>query len=137
MAELFDISCLYGKPEFKTVQNHIYEMWLKAPNSLTIHKVIKDLAGNSKVLGQHYFIDNPSHKSKKGAPAIVPKWDFTSASQKGNAEAYVIGAKEKDVSVDKADVDWLSLKSTKGHLADTIYRVDTKAGQPPASVSKL
>jgi len=132
VAELFDISCLHGKPEFHTIQNHLYEKWLKAPNSLTIHKVIKDLGGSSKVLGQHYFIDNP-HKSKKGAHAIVPKWDFTSASHKGNAEAYVIGDKVKDVSVDKADVDWLSLKGTKGHLADTIYRVDTKAGQPPAS----
>ena len=114
----------------------MYEMWLKAPHTLSIQKVIKDLCNSPKVLGQHYFVDNPE-KSKKDAPAIVPKFDFTSASQKGHAEAFFIGAKEKDVSVDKADVDWLSLKSTKGHLADHVFRVDTKAGQPPASVSIL
>ena len=132
VAELFDISCLYGKPEFHTIQDHLYEMWLGAADSLTIHKVIEDLGDSQKVLGQHYFIENPD-KSKGG---LVPKWDFTSASHKGNSEAYIIGAKVGSVSVNKADVDSLSLKSVKGHLADTVYRVDTKAGQPPASVSK-
>jgi hypothetical protein len=129
VAELFDISCLYGKPEFHTIQDHLYEMWLGATDSLTIHKVIEDLGDSQKVLGQHYFIENPD-KSKGG---LVPKWDFTSASHKGNSEAYIIGAKVGSVSVNKADVDSLSLKSVKGHLADTVYRVDTKAGQPPAS----
>jgi hypothetical protein len=134
VAELFDISCFYGKKHFNDVQDVVYKKWLKTPESESIASVIKNMTGNPKVLGQHYFIENP-HKHA-GAPATVPKWDFTSASLKGNHEAYMIGEKVKGVSAEhehKSNVDWLSLKSTDGHLADTVFRVDTKSGQPPAT----
>jgi len=132
VAELFDISCFYGKPHFDKIQDVLYEKWLKAPESETIDKVIKNMTGNPKVLGQHYFVENPHDHN---GPA-VPKWDFTSASQKGNNQAYTIGNKVKNVAAEhkhKSNVDWLSLKSVDGHLADTVFRVDTKAGQPPKS----
>jgi hypothetical protein len=32
------------------------------------------------------------------------------------------------------DVDWLLLNSVQGKLATQVYRVDTRSGQPPASV---
>ncbi len=137
VAELFDISCFYGKHDFDKIQDVIYKKWLKAPESESIERVITNMTGNPKVLGQHYFIENP-HKHF-GAPATVPKWDFTSASQKGNSEAYMIGGKVKHVKAKhghKSNVDWLSLESVEGHLADRVYRVDTKSGQPPKSVSR-
>ena len=73
-------------------------MWLKAPHTLSIQKVIKDLCNSPKVLGQHYFVDNPE-KSKKDAPAIVPKFDFTSASQKGHAEECAKAAKSCELTI--------------------------------------
>jgi len=132
VAELFDISCFYGKDHFHEIQDVLYKKWLKAPESASIEAVIKNMTGNPKVLGQHYFVENP-HKHS-GAPATVPKWDFTSASHKGDNEAFMIGEKVEHVKAKKhhkKNVDWLSLKSVEGHLADNVYRVDTKSGQPP------
>lgn len=145
VAELFDISCFHDKHSFHKIQDVLYEKWLKAPESASIESVIKNMTGNPKVLGQHYFIENP-HK-QFGAPATVPKWDFTSASKKGDSQAYMIGAKVENVSPEHehkhhhkhehkhhSNVDWLSVKTVEGHLADSVYRVDTKSGQPPDSV---
>jgi hypothetical protein len=134
-AEMFDISCLYDKPEFGTIQDRLYEKWLNGSDFTTIHKVIKQLGASPHVLGQHYFVKDhrDHHHHHHHHKKIVPKWDFTSASFKGDKEAYIIGEKVGNVSVNKTHVDWLSLKSVKGHLADTVYRVDTRWGQPPAS----
>lgn len=74
-----------------------------------------------------------------GSPAISPVWDFTSGAEKGNAEAFVIAAVVGDIPAPtgKEDVDWLQLKNVEGELADTVYRIDTKGGQPPMSVSRV
>jgi hypothetical protein len=134
VAELFDISCFYGKDHFDKIQDVLYEKWLKAPECETIGNVIKNMTGNPKVLGQHYFVENPNKHF--GDSATVPKWDFTSESHKGNSTAYTIGGKVKHVKAEhkhKSNVDWLSLESVDGHLADKVYRVDTKSGQHPGS----
>jgi hypothetical protein len=91
---------------------------------------------NPLVLGQHYYVPNP--KPAAGSPAVSPKWDFTSNAEKGNAEAYVIGAKVGDLPAPTCsdDIDWVQLKNVEGELANAVYRVDTMGGQPPASVSR-
>jgi len=133
VAELFDISCLSGTPLFTTIQNGAFDLWDKAPASLTAQDIIQKLGSRPIILGQHYFVANPL--PAPGSPALSPKWDFTSDSEKGNAQAFVIGAKVGDLPAPtgKSDVDWLQLKSVEGELASTIYRVDTKSGQPPSS----
>jgi len=132
VAELFDISCLYGSPEFSKIQDDSYTLWFDAPSSVTAQDVISKLGSKPPVLGQHYFVPNPN--PAPGSPAISPKWDFTSGAEKGNPEAFVIAAKVGDLPApSKQDVDWLQLKKVQGELADTVYRVATKAGTPPAS----
>lgn len=129
VAELLDISCLYGKPGFQNAQNDLFNSWSLLPSSVTIQDAISLLDNAPTVLGQHYFIKNPIGTT----PAILPKWDFTSTQH--NADAFVVGSKVGDLTAPtgSADVDWLQLKGVEGSLAKTIYRTDTKGGQPPAS----
>ena len=91
-----------------------------------------DGIGSPEVLGQHYFILNPS------GSGLSPKWDFTSASEAGHPDAFVIGARTGDIPAPTnptTNVDWLSLSNAGGDLADQVFRVQTRGGQPPASVS--
>jgi len=133
VAELFDMSCLTNGPLSTTIQNTAFDIWNNAPSSFTTQDIIKMLCHDAIVLGQHYFVPNPN--PAPGSPALSPKWDFTSDSEKGNAQAFVIGAKVGDLPAPSgtADVDWLQLKNVEGQLADSIYRVESKGGQPPAS----
>ncbi|KDQ31887.1 hypothetical protein PLEOSDRAFT_1034910 [Pleurotus ostreatus PC15] len=83
------------------------------------------------ILGQHYFITNPITGS-----GLSPKWDFTSqGATKGNPDAFVVGARSGGVPAPTGpqDIDWLFLTGVQGQLADQIYRVDTRGGQPPAT----
>lgn len=67
-----------------------------------------------------------------------PKWDFTSqGAYKGNANAFVVAAKSAGIPAPTGaqDVDWVALKAIQGSLASDVFRVDTRGGQPPASVS--
>jgi hypothetical protein len=133
VAELFDVSCLYGTHEFSKIQDDSYTFWSQAPPSVTAQEIITKLGSSPPVLGQHYFVPNPN--PAPGSPALSPKWDFTSGAKKGNPQAFVIGAKTGDIPAPsgKNDIDWLQLKKVQGELADVLYRVATKAGQPPAS----
>jgi hypothetical protein len=128
---LFDISCLYGTPEFSKVQDDAYALWNEAPAGVSTQSVIQRLNQNPFVLGQHYYVPNPV----AATPAISPKWDFTSNADKGNSEAFVIGAKSGDLPAPtgSGDIDWLQVKNVQGDLADMLYRLNTKAGQPPSS----
>ena len=137
VAKLFDISCLSGSSAFNTIQNDAFKIWNNSASSVTPQQVTKKLGHDLLVLGEHYYVPNPNITT--GSPAISPKWDFTSNAEKGNAEAYVIGAKIASLPApsSKNDIDWVQLKKVEGGLADAVYRVDTKGGQPPASVSKV
>jgi len=108
-------------------------VWSSAPSDFTAQQVISAVGDNPLVLGQHYYVPNP--KPAAGSPAVSPKWDFTSNAEKGNAEAYVIGAKVGDLPAPTCsdDIDWVQLKNVEGELANAVYRVDTMGGQPPAS----
>lgn len=136
LAELFDISCLYGQPGFDDITSVVSLFWNAAPPAVTPSEIIAfgeeyDL---SFVLGEHYFVVNPVTGS-----GLNPKWDFTSHAFAGNPNAYVVGSKVDDVPAPtgSSDIDWLYLTNLTGSLANEIYRIETKGGQPPASVCVL
>jgi hypothetical protein len=121
---------------FNLLTSVSHKFWKDAAYSATPSDIVKDLAAIGKpiVLGQHYYIANST------GTAILPKWDFTSASQSGHADAFVIGAKTGDIPAPfnpAVNVDWVSLKNATadGNLATQVFRVDTQGGQPPANVS--
>ncbi|KAG6841269.1 hypothetical protein C0991_000247 [Blastosporella zonata] len=133
VAELFDIGCLYNTPVFADIPDFAYSLWELAPPLLTPQSVIKLLqpANTPDILGQHYYVTNPVTGS-----GVNPKWDFTSqGATKGNANAYVVGAKVSSLSAPTGshDIDWVQLKALTGSLATAVYRTDTRGGQPPAT----
>lgn len=133
VVEVFDISCMVGSALFNNIQTYAFDIWVNMSASETTQDLIEMLGNDPLVLGQHYFITNPV----AGGTAISPVWDFTSNAEKGDAGAFVLAALEGEIPAPTGqnDVDWKQLKRVKGELADTIYRVDTKGGQPPESVS--
>jgi hypothetical protein len=139
VVEVFDISCLSGTSLFNTIQNYAFDIWNNgSASNVTTQDVIDTLGHDPIVLGQHYFVANGTDPVT-GSPAISPVWDFTSGAEKGNTEAFVIAAVVGDIPAPTGtdDVDWLQLKNVEGELADTVYRIDTKGGQPPTSVSTV
>ncbi|KAF5389593.1 hypothetical protein D9757_004185 [Collybiopsis confluens] len=132
LAELYDVSCMYGSPAFEDLPAFTYSFWNHTPASVSPSELISlgDIFDSSMVLGQHYFVTNPITGS-----GISPKWDFTSRTFPGNPEAFVVGSKLADVPAPtgKLDVDWLKFSNATGDLANEVYRVDTRGGQPPAS----
>lgn len=120
VATLFDISCLFGTAQFPKVQDDL--MKLPAP----IRKGIINIASQTPLLlGYHYFITNPVTGT-----GIAPK--FAQAAN-GGASFTVLTKKGGVKAADPANVDILQLSSIVGDWASTVFRVDTKAGQPPAS----
>jgi len=134
VVEVFDISCLYGTFLSNTVQNEALNIWENVSSSFTTQDVIKMLGDDPLVLGQHYFVANGTDLAT-GGQALSPVWDFRADAEKGNAKAFITAAVVGDIPAPTGadDVDWLQLKNVKGELADAVYRVDTKGGQPPTS----
>lgn len=104
-------------------------MW-NASKSTAVPRLGASANGCNPLLGAHYFVTSPS------GTGLSPVWDFRGASAKGNPNAFVLAAKVGDLPAPTGsqDVDWLQLKNVTGELATSIYRVNTKGGQPPASV---
>lgn len=104
--------------------------------SETTQDLIKMLGNDPLVLGQHYFVGNGTNPAT-GGQAISPVWDFRSNGEKGNPEAMIVASRVGDIPAPTGpqDIDWLQLKKVSGGLADQVFRVDTKSGQPPKSVS--
>jgi len=129
VAELLDVSCLYGTPVFSTIENTAFDVF-NANNQVTVNDVIDALGGDSVVLGQHYFVINPVTGT-----GLSPQFDFRAASQKGDPNAFVTTSKVGDIPAPTGtqDVDWLELVNIRGDLAKTVFRLTTRAGQPPAS----
>ncbi|KAJ6595520.1 hypothetical protein DFH09DRAFT_1134863 [Mycena vulgaris] len=131
VAELFDVSCLYGTPEFFSLQQIAYTVWKFASPAAPISEIISFLQPfkASFVLGQHYFVPAPS------GTGISPKWDFTSGALAGHPDAFIIAAKVGDMLAPTGppDVDWLSLTKVQGDLATQVFRINTVGGLPPAS----
>jgi hypothetical protein len=135
VAELFDISCLYGTSLFDKLPDDAIKLWSEAPSHLTISEVIKDLSymKNPIVLGEHYFITNPITGT-----GLSPRWDFTSHAFRGNPNAFVVGTTVGNLAAPTGsqDINWLYLTAAQGELANEVYRTDTRLGQPPASVGQ-
>jgi len=112
VADLFDISCLVNRPGFSANEAEA----ARRPGALR--------------LGKHYFITNPLTGT-----GISPKFDFTQDSQKGNANAFTTVKKFGGIPAPTGakDVDWLELTSIQGDLAKYVFRINTRAGQPPSS----
>lgn len=133
VAELFDISCLAGKPAFNTVQDTAFKIWSAIPDKLFSSKVAPWITAPLGLLssGKHYF-------TKNAAGAISPVWDMRSSGVKsvqGKPTAYVVAQKVGNIVAPTGakDVDWLQLKNVEGQLATAIYRTDTRGGPSPAS----
>ncbi|KAJ7064669.1 hypothetical protein C8F01DRAFT_1249710 [Mycena amicta] len=131
VAELFDVSCLYGTPEFPFLQDIAFAAWKFAPHSSPIQSIVAGLDPYhaSFVLGQHYFVNASS------GTGLSPVWDFR-PSFPGNSAAFVVAAKVGDVPAPSGppDVDWLSLNGVQGQdtLATQVFRVSTVGGLAPA-----
>lgn len=120
VADLFDISCLYNTPIFPRVQDDFYAL----PQSVQTR--IRAIASRTALmLGKHYFVTNPVTGS-----GIAPKF----AQQANGGATFTVLTKKGGVkSQNVANVDLLQLSSIAGTWASTVFRVDTKAGQPPAT----
>lgn len=132
---MIDIACLYGTDDFAKSQDDIYNVWEKysGPNPWeVILDFVTDFNITSLIVGTHYFINYGDN--------ILPEFDFTSAGPtEGNPDAFVVGTKVVDIAAPDSvhDIDWLELNAVSGKFADKVYRVETRGGQPPASVSSV
>jgi hypothetical protein len=135
VAGLIDIACLYGTEDFAKSQDDFYNVWEKYSGSNpyeVILEFVTDVNITSLIVGIHYFINY--------GDTILPEFDFTSAGPtEGNPDAFVVGTKVVDVAAPDSvhDIDWLELNAVSGKFADKVYRVETRGGQPPASVSSF
>ena len=130
---MFDISGLYGTSEFSQIQDDAYDVWSKLwstdPYDYGLAGQLRRKFGLD-IIGQYYFISSND--------TLYPKFDFTSSGpDAGNPEAFVVATKAGDIPspTGSQDIDWVRLQGFSGELATSIFRVFTKAGQPPASVS--
>lgn len=136
VAQLFDASCIAPSSITKAT-DQAFATWVSAPagdSALNVGRRVP-LLRRATVLGQHFFITNPITGS-----GLSPKWDFTSASLLGHPDAFAVGARTGGAPAPKnpaLNVDWLSLAAVQGDLADEIFRVETRGGQPPTSVCLL
>jgi hypothetical protein len=120
VAKLFDISCLLNTPIFPKIQDELFKLPPRVRDGI--------LAAASRTplySGDHYFITNPVTGT-----GISPKF---AQKANGGASFTVLGKKGGVKAPDTTNVDWLQLSSIAGDWATTVFRVDTKAGQPPAS----
>lgn len=129
---MIDASALYSTTDFDSAVDDLYSEWLSSDETATAFLASGLLFSvPTPVLGQHYFITSPS------GTGISPKWDFTADGDafEADAAAYVIGAKTGSTNAPNAarDVAWLYLTSVQGSLASTVYRIQTRGGQPPAA----
>ena len=125
---MLDTSCIVGKPELSTIQDNVFAAWNATDSSITTQDLIASMKCPT-VLGQHFFITTPDN------PKLQPVWDFRPSS--GDPNAFVVAAEFADLPAPTGhdDVDWLQLKGVQGGLADSVFRLNTKSGQPPPSVS--
>ncbi|KDQ09121.1 hypothetical protein BOTBODRAFT_179298 [Botryobasidium botryosum FD-172 SS1] len=126
-AALYDISCAFGSPKFNTLTATVHAA---LPDDISL--VLAELADppTEGLLGLHYFVPTES--------GISAKFDFSSVSRTDDPNAFIIGSKVGDIPAPTGsaqDVDWLELTNIQGDLARTVFRVETKGGQPPASCS--
>lgn len=121
VASLYDISCLAGTPGFAKVQDDFFALPSFA------QQIIRGFADKTQLLyAKHYFVTNPTTGT-----GISPK--FALAANGGSVFTTLAKTGSIKSPTSTANVDWLQLNSIAGTLATTVFRVDTKAGQPPTT----
>jgi len=133
IAGLIDLACLYGTADFGESQDKVYNAW-EGYNGLDTWDLIYELLYDSDIplVGTHYFINYND--------TILPKFDFTSyGPTAGNTDAFVVGTKVAGIPAPSSasDIDWIELNAVSGKYADKVYRIGTRGGQPPSSVSPI
>jgi len=127
---LADAALLEEDISFFSLASIAYAKWFHAPSGQTAQDFFAER--EAPILGEHYFITNPITGT-----SISPKWDFSAKGDRlaSNPNAFVVASKVGDLPAPtgSGDVDWLQLKEVTGQLADQVYRVDTRGGQPPAA----
>jgi len=125
VATLYDVSCLVNTPLFKQLPSMAYAVSQRVAATAAI---TKQLGGPPIKLGEHIFVPNPNGV----AGAISPFFDLTSSQKTPSS---VLAAKVGDLPAPtgKDDVDYLELKRISGTIGAQVFRLDTKAGTPPAS----
>jgi hypothetical protein len=113
---------------YPALADSAYKAWTQVTSSKGLESTFSSLSTLIKQ-GDHYFITNPVTGS-----GISPKWDFTHTK---GPDAFVVGARVGGLTAPTGskDIDWLQLSNVQGKLTQQIYRVDTRGGQPPTSVS--
>ena len=109
-----------------------FEIW-NATDSWSAEVIAEEFSCVFSVFGQHYFINNPF------GSGLSPVFDARAASHKGDPNAFTLDVKVGDLAAPTGpqDVDWLQLQNQQGDLAKTVYRLETRFGQPPKSVSLI
>ncbi|KZS98611.1 hypothetical protein SISNIDRAFT_481329 [Sistotremastrum niveocremeum HHB9708] len=122
VADLFDFSCLAKETSIlNTVPSILYGVEVGSPPA------IKFLDSTPLHIGKHFFAVNPTTGS-----GISPAFHITTSHE----DALFVGNKIGDIKAptdSTHNVDWLQLSTIEGTLAKTVYRIQTKQGQPPAS----
>jgi len=123
VATLYDASCAASST---LVLDALPEVLFKASQS---KQALKILNASPFKLGDHFFITNPITGT-----GVSPEFNF--ASSQKTANPFVVAKKTGDIPSNcdpKDDVDWLMLSNVQGSLATTVFRVQTKGGQPATS----
>jgi Protein of unknown function (DUF3455) len=131
---LYDISCIWETQEFESIQDEAFEIWSKYSGSDPFEESVRhdiEQTWHIEVIGQHHFIEE-NH-------TLFPEFNFTSA---GVTDNFVVANKTADSPAPRnssENIDWLELKKANvpnpGQLANEVFRVFTRGGQPPHSVS--
>ncbi|KAJ1300388.1 hypothetical protein OPQ81_005207 [Rhizoctonia solani] len=135
VAKLFDISCLVNTPLFPGIQDVVFAVTGNAKGQELVSKIETVLKCSPVTLGDHYFIPNPA----VNGTGLTPVFDFRAGVKKGDPSGFVAVKKlgSTPSPAGSSNVDWLMLQNIGGtiggSLANTVMRVDTKSGQPPAS----
>lgn len=132
LANLYDISTLFGSEEFTSAPNCGLEIWSADqgetnPFNSQLDTLINSNFGIPK-LGIHQF-DNFNGTAD-------PAFDFTESQN--NANDFMIAVKTAQVSPPSdpsANVAWLALSNVSGSLSSGGYRVFTAGGEQPSSVN--
>lgn len=99
-------------------------------NLASLAELIEGVSLSDAHLGTHFFQPNPS------GSGISPVFDYRAASRSGDSQSFILASPNGSLPAPTGpkDVAWLSLARVQGNLATTVMRVNTVAGQPPASV---
>ncbi|KAG9092172.1 hypothetical protein FS749_015951 [Ceratobasidium sp. UAMH 11750] len=100
-----------------------------------VSKIESLIKSTPLTLGDHYFIPNPA----PNATGLSPEFDFRAGVKKGDPTGFVVVKRiaSSPSPAGPTNVDFLVLQNIGGtiggSLANTVMRLDTRGGQPPAS----